>query len=159
MIRYALCCDGGHEHEAWFASAAEFDRLKEAGLLACPQCGSAGVSKQLMAPAVRPARKGADGGERLVAGPADMAVPAAAGQAVMAPQQGELAERLRELRHQILANTEDVGERFGEEARKIHYGESEQRGIRGKATLDEARELLEEGIEAFPLPALPEDHN
>lgn len=160
MIRYALCCDKGHEHEAWFASAGEYDRLAEAGMLACPVCNSARISKQIMAPSVNsPKRRkpaSSAGGEGDALHPMATSPGGAAGGAAIP---AEAMRQLRELKRKIMENTEDVGERFSEEARKIHYGEAEKRGIVGKATLEEAQDLWEEGVEVLPLPMLPEDQN
>ncbi|WP_026622667.1 hypothetical protein M728_002508 [Ensifer sp. WSM1721] len=142
MIHYNLSCDNGHGFEGWFSSSDDFDRQAEGQLITCPTCGSASVSKQLMAPAVATARK-----------------KEARQALVMDKAQKETIAKLREIVNSIRANAEDVGERFPEEARKIHYGEADQRGLIGKATADEAIALLEEGIEIAPLPVLPDDTN
>lgn len=142
MIRYDLSCDNGHAFEGWFGSAADFDRQLEMALVSCPTCGSAHVAKRLMAPSVSTARKKQQRQE-------------------MAVQTGqrEMMAKLREIVSTIRANSEDVGERFPEEARKIHYGETEQRGLIGRATAEEVRDLLEEGVEVAPLPMLPDEKN
>jgi len=140
VIRYALSCDHGHEFEGWFSESADFDRQVEGGLLTCPTCGSATVSKMLMAPSVSTAR----GKEALTT----LAMDAARKQAI---------DKLKEAVAAIKATTEDVGGQFPEEARKIHYGEADARGIIGQATPAEARALIEEGIEIAPLPTLPDD--
>lgn len=142
MIRYDLICDSGHDFEGWFSSAADFDRQKERNLVSCPSCGSHTIAKRLMAPSVSTAR-----------------TRDARRQLVMHAQQQGMVEKLREMVTAIRANADDVGERFPEEARKIHYGEAEQRGLIGKASADEARALIEEGIEIAPLPVLPDDAN
>lgn len=142
MIRYELVCDNAHEFEGWFGSGEEFDRQKERSLVSCPSCGSPRVTKRLMAPSVATARK-----------------KEARRHEVMNAHNQEAVTKLRELVATIKANAEDVGERFPEEARKIHYGEAEQRGLIGKATAEEARELIEEGVEIAPLPVLPDDTN
>lgn len=142
MIRYDLSCDDGHAFEGWFSSGDDFDRQQKMGLVSCPSCGSTHVVKQLMAPSVSTARKK----ERRQ-------------ELVMQTQQREMMSRLREIVSAIRANSEDVGDRFPEEARKIHYGEAEQRGLIGRASLEEARELLEEGVEIAPLPFIPDDAN
>jgi hypothetical protein len=139
MIRYALICDSGHSFEAWFASSGAYDKQAEAHAVACPECGSTEVSKAPMAPYV-PKRR------------AD-------------PQSPKLAERrksyamLRQLREEMTANSDYVGEKFPEEARKIHFDEAPPRSIHGEATLEEAKALTEEGIPLRPLPPLPEDEN
>lgn len=142
MIRYELSCDNGHTFEGWFGSADDFDRQQTMALVSCPSCGSAHVGKRLMAPSISTARKKEHRQEL-----------------VMQAGQKEMVSRLKEIVSTIRANSEDVGERFPEEARKIHYGEAEQRGLIGQATLDEVRDLLEEGVEIAPLPVLPDDTN
>lgn len=142
MIRYSLCCEKAHEFEGWFSQSADFDRQKEAGYLTCPVCGSGDVSKVLMAPAVTTARQKGD--------TQALAVSAAQKQAM---------SKLKEAIQEIRASSEDVGEKFPEEARKIHYGEAEARGIIGQASPVEVKSLIEEGIEIAPLPVLPDDVN
>lgn len=142
MIHYNLACDEGHDFEGWFSSSDDFDRQVERRLVACPSCGSVSVSKKLMAPAVSTARK-----------------KEARRELVMDQAQKEAVAKLKELVKSIRENAEDVGERFPDEARKIHYGEADQRGLLGKATAEEAIALIEEGIEIAPLPVLPDDTN
>lgn len=142
MIRYSLSCEKAHEFEGWFAGSADFDQQVERGLVSCPVCNSLQVTKALMAPSVSTARK-QDEMRTLAMDTAQKAVLA------------KVKETLAEIR----ANTEDVGERFPEEARKIHYGEVDQRGIIGQATLQEAKALVEEGIDIAPLPIIPDDVN
>ena len=142
MIHYNLACDEGHDFEGWFSSSDNFDRQVERRLVACPSCGSVSVSKKLMAPAVSTARK-----------------KEARRELVMDQAQKEAVAKLKELVKSIRENAEDVGERFPDEARKIHYGEADQRGLIGKATAEEAIALIEEGIEIAPLPVLPDDTN
>lgn len=129
MIRYDLRCANGDEFEAWFASISEYDKQAEAGMVECPLCGSTDVEKAPMAPAVRTSRSVEARKERAVA----MAMAA------------KVREHIRE-------KFDYVGDRFAEEARKMHTGETEERAIWGEATPDEARELAEEGIPAAPLP-------
>jgi hypothetical protein len=142
LIKYTLSCDGGHSFDGWFSSSADFDRQAELGLVSCPVCGSASVAKELMAPSVSTGRK-KDEAKVLM----------------MDQARKEAVAKIRELVTAIRENSEDVGNKFPEEARKIHYGEAEQRGLIGKATADEARALIEEGIEIAPLPVLPDDVN
>lgn len=142
MIKYTLSCDNGHSFEGWFSSSDDFDRQAELRLVSCPVCGSLSVAKELMAPSVSTGRK-KDEAKVLM----------------MDAARKEAVSRIRELVTSIRANADDVGEKFPEEARKIHYGEAEQRGLIGKATADEARALLDEGIEIAPLPVLPDDVN
>jgi hypothetical protein len=142
VIKYSLSCDKGHAFEGWFSGGADFDRQVEAGLLSCPLCNSHSVSKALMAPSVSTARRQEE--KRSM---------------VMDLARQEVLAKMREAVASIKASADDVGERFPEEARKIHYGESDARGIIGQASLVEVRELLEEGIDVAPLPVLPEDAN
>lgn len=144
MIKYSLRCEAEHAFEGWFSSGNDFDGQLSRGLVTCPVCGTAAVSKALMAPAVATAQ----GSE------ADLPL-AMAGGGVPA----EMLAKLREIVTHIRANSEDVGARFPEEARKIHYGEAPARGIIGQARQEEIGALLEEGIEIAPLPVLPEDAN
>lgn len=142
MIRYSLICDNAHAFEGWFSQSADFDRQVETGFLTCPVCGSLAISKSLMAPSVSTARRKQ---ERQ--------------QVAMDVARQETIVKLKEMVATIKANAEDVGERFPEEARKIHYGEADARGIMGKASLAEVKDLIEEGIEIAPLPVLPDDTN
>lgn len=147
MIHYDLICDKGHAFDGWFRNSAAYDEQASRGLVTCTHCGSPKVEKQLMAPGipVKSNRKG-DGARKMVAAPAD-------------PKLAELMTMMREMRRHVEANAEYVGDRFAEEARKIHYEETEQRGIYGQTTPDEAKALIEEGIAVHPLPRLPEDGN
>lgn len=142
MIKFSLICDQGHDFEAWFRNTGDFETQKKRGFLECPSCGSTRISKALMAPNVSTARKREE-------------VAVATGNAV----QREIMAKLQEMARAVKKNGEDVGERFPEEARKIHYGESDPRGIYGKATPDEVASLLDEGVEVLPLPDLPEELN
>jgi hypothetical protein len=163
MIRYRLKCEKRHEFEAWFASSAAFDRQAKRGQINCPRCGTAKVHKTLMAPSIIKSVKRARAGKAAekpekVASEAQPAPPAQAETHRLAAH-GELAKAMRKLRTEIESKSEYVGPRFSEEARKIHYEEAPARGIYGEATREEAQALSEEGIEFFPLPPLPEDHN
>lgn len=129
MIRYDLRCENGDEFEAWFGSIADYDKQAAAGLVECPHCGSKHVEKAPMAPAIRTSRSQEARKERAVA----MAMAA-------------------KVRQHIADNFDYVGDRFADEARKMHDGSTEERPIWGEATPDEARELAEEGIPAAPLP-------
>ncbi|MFP1631195.1 DUF1178 family protein [Zhengella sp. ZM62] len=141
MIRFSLTCDHGHAFDGWFRSNDDFDSQNGRGLVSCPVCGSGAVSKALMAPAVSTARRK----ERMAL-------------AVSAEQKAALT-KLRELAKAAIANSEDVGDRFVDEARKIHYGEVESRAIRGEANPADVAELLDEGVPVMPLPVLPDDKN
>lgn len=153
MIRYRLKCDRRHEFEGWFASSTAFDRQAKRGQVTCPRCGTHKVEKALMTPRISKGTKR----KRVEKTPAP---PAAQQQEThRLAAHGELATAMRKLRAEVESKSEYVGERFSEEARKIHYEEAPARGIYGEATRDEARALSEEGIEFFPLPILPEDQN
>jgi hypothetical protein len=163
MIRYTLVCKKRHQFESWFANSAAYDKQEKRGLVTCPVCGSAKVEKTLMAP--RLARTDTKSARELVpaAPPAAEAMPAAPQPqtpvAMISPQEREFRQKLRELRDHLVSNADNVGPRFPEEARKMHYGEAEHRSIYGIASPDEAKELHEEGIEFSPLPVLPDDRN
>ena len=162
MIRYSLACSKGHESEGWFGSSEDFDRQSEQGLTECPYCGSHDISKMLMAPSVSTSRKREATAAQLPVPVDEPAVPAERHTMQLAgltEQQREIIGQMRELKSKLLSQAEDVGEKFSDEARKIHYGEAEKRGIYGKASLDEAIELAEEGIDVLPLPDLPDEHN
>lgn len=148
MIRYSLQCNKQHTFEAWFKSSTDFDRQARRNLVTCPECGSTKVSKALMAPNVSTGRS--KSGEVTVANPEAAAA---------LEKRRELMALLRRLRAEVEKNAEYVGPRFAEEALKMHYEEVEKRGIYGEATPDETRELIDEGVEFFPLPRLPEDQN
>jgi hypothetical protein len=159
MILYRLKCKKGHEFEAWFANSAAFDTQEKRGLLSCPNCGTSKVSKALMAPSIakRSKRKAVS---KVPDAPApDVATEPAKPETQRVAAHRELATAMRKLRAEVEAKSEYVGPRFSEEARKIHYEEVPARGIHGEATADEAKALREEGIEFYPLPILPEDHN
>jgi hypothetical protein len=142
MIRYSLRCDRDHEFEAWFRSSTDYDRAAAAGENVCPVCASTAVVKAPMAPSVAGARKE----EKMTLAAPD-------------PKSRAMREALKELRKRVTENADYVGDRFAEEARKIHYQETEARGIYGEATSEEASALAEEGIAFQPLPPLPEDRN
>jgi hypothetical protein len=140
VIKYRLHCAEGHEFEAWFASSAAYDAQAQGQQVCCPECDGHEVIKAVMAPNVA-LRRAAE-----VASEGQADVPT-------------VVHLLREFRRAVLANAEDVGLRFPEEARKIHYGEAKARGISGTASGEEARALIEEGIEILMLPPLPEEAN
>lgn len=133
-----LQCSHGHDFEGWFASEDDFQGQLGRGLVGCPMCGDTSVTKMLSAP-------------RLNLGAAE---PKPRQEVTNAPTRSLQAEWMKMVRH-VLANTEDVGPRFAEEARRIHYGETEERGIRGQASAQETEALLDEGISVMPLP-IPE---
>lgn len=139
MIKYQLRCNKEHEFEGWFADSATCDEQLQGGDVACPLCGSAKVSKAIMAPRIG---KGESGKSVAVSPP---------------PEALQLKQALRELRDQVEKNCDYVGENFAEEARKIHYGEADPRGIYGESTEKESVELADEGIEVSRIPWLPRE--
>ena len=134
MIVFKLSCGQGHTFEGWFASADDVERQRDSGRLSCPICDDVRIARLPSAPYINVGPRG----DKLVS---------------RAPQPSERQQALRKLKDFVLANTEEVGRAFPEVARRIHYGEESQRGIRGQVTMDEARALDEEGVDAFPLPA------
>jgi hypothetical protein len=158
MIRYALRCERGHSFESWFQSSSAYESQVKRKLVECPTCGSAKVEKAIMAPRIV-STKGREAAPVPAApAPAQEVIPPGSTSLMMA-QERELRAKLKELRDHIVKNADDVGERFPAEARKMHYGETEHRPIYGEASLQEARELVEEGIEVAPIPVLPDDRN
>jgi hypothetical protein len=166
MIRYALACDDGHEFESWFPGSAAYEAQLAKGLVTCPICNSPKIEKQIMAPSV--ARR-----DRAPAPPAPSAVPeptpeaakpqvpAAQPQpmAVFSEKEREFRAMVKAFREHVTKNADYVGPAFVDEARKMHYGETEHRSIYGEANLAEAKELIEEGIEVHPLPMVPDERN
>ena len=143
MIKYVLGCDKNHSFEAWFRSSDAFDRQASRQLVVCPECGSTAIAKRPMAPAVLTHSKGK---------------PGRAAQAPHLTQSPSISD-IRKLRNEMLAKSENVGEGFAGEARRIHFGEAEERSIHGKATLDDARGLIDDGVPFGLIPVLPEDQN
>ena len=132
MILFTLRCAAGHEFDGWFRDGDAFETQQKAGEIACPRCGDAQVEKALMAPNIGRSHKKAP---------------------PVSPAQMRAA--LVELRRQVETNCDYVGERFAEEARKIHYGEVDPHGIYGEATAEESRELKDEGIAVGRIPWIP----
>mgnify|MGYP000892551081 CR=1 FL=1 len=154
MIRYSLRCDKPHDFESWFRDSAAYDALAAAGQITCPECGSNKVAKAMMAPRVVAARTPAPApGETPAASEAPQKV------AVLPPDPRELVVRrmLQEIRRKVEEQCDYVGDRFADEARRIHYGEDEARGIYGEASEEEVVELLDEGIEVGRVPWVPRD--
>ena len=136
MIRYALLCDREHEFEGWFGASADFDDQQARGLIECPVCASKAVRKAIMAPAVAGTKRGAQ----------DQSP---------AQTQAMMMEAMGRIRRHVEENFDDVGDAFASEARAIHEGRSEDRGIYGQATAGEVRELIEDGVPVAPLPPEP----
>ncbi len=134
---FNLRCKQQHAFEGWFASAEAFEAQLAAGQVKCPLCGSSAISKALSAPRIN---RGAE-------------PPSAAKQQTAAmPTPEQLQAAFLKIAREIVAGTEDVGERFAEEARRIHYKEAPERGIRGVTSREEAQALEEEGIKVMPIP-------
>ena len=158
MIRYSLQCERGHAFESWFQSSAAYESQEKRKLVNCPVCGSARVERAIMAPQIVSTK----GGDRAEPAPApapttEVATPVST--PLMMAQERELRAKIKELRDHIVKNADNVGERFPNEARKMHYGDIEHRPIYGEASPDEARALIDEGVEVSPLPVLPDDRN
>ena len=150
-----LRCTNGHGFEGWFASDEDYQSQNGRGLVACPLCGDAVVSRMPSAPRLNLSGARADGGRTSARGADESTAPSekdAVGERTLATNLH--AAFLQAVRH-VLAHTEDVGPRFAEEARRIHHGETEARGIRGQASAEEARALADEGIEVAVLPLPP----
>lgn len=159
MMHYALRCAAGHTFDGWFASSDAFERQRKADLLACPHCGSAEVERALMAPAIGGTARGEPAEERAEAPPTGNEGGESRPVALVDEPSQKLRALLRAMHTMVKESGVDVGRNFPEEARRIHYGETEQRGIYGQANLEEARALVEEGIDILPLPALPDERN
>jgi hypothetical protein len=162
MIRYALACDEGHAFESWFQNSAAYDKQVKRGLVTCPVCNSAKVEKTIMAPRLSGAKKRGRTSAPVPPPASDSSAPAQdapAPVAMVSPQEHEFRKKLKELREHLTKNADYVGQKFPEEARKMHYGEIDHRSIYGEASPDQAKELHEEGIEFHPLPVLPDDRN
>jgi hypothetical protein len=163
MIKYTLACNSGHQFESWFANSAAYDKQVKRKLVTCPICDSTKVEKAIMAP--RLART--DKVPKLPAMPEVSPAPAAMPEpvpdtspvAMISPQEREFRAKLKELRDHLVKNSDNVGKKFPEVARKMHYGEVEHRSIYGEASPKDAKEMLDEGIELHPLPVLPEERN
>jgi hypothetical protein len=162
MIVFQLTCSDAHEFEAWFRSSDSFEQQRAAGDVECPYCGDVHVMKAPMAPNVVTSRQKSVVREQAEAQiidqpknqPSDQPSDQAA--EVRAREVAEqILRAVGKLRDQIEETTDDVGDKFVDEARRIHYGETEERGIRGVATEQEATELDEEGIDVFRLPTGP----
>ena len=164
MIRYNLRCERGHAFESWFQSSSAYETQEKRKLVSCPSCGSPSVERAIMAPQIV-SRKGRD---RTApdAVPAPASAPVAGTEVaptgstpLLMAQERELRAKIKELRDHIVKNADNVGERFPNEARKMHYGDIEHRPIYGEASPEEARSLIDEGVEVSPLPVLPDDRN
>jgi hypothetical protein len=156
MIRYNLRCERGHAFESWFQSSQAYETQEKRKLVNCPSCGSAKVERAIMAPQIV-SKKSRDRAAPAPAAATEATTPAST--SLMMAQERELRAKLKELRDHIVKNADNVGERFPNEARKMHYGDIEHRPIYGEASPEEARSLIDEGVEVSPLPVLPDDRN
>jgi hypothetical protein len=141
MIRFALVCSDAHEFEGWFRDNADFDKQQKHNMVSCPVCETQSVGKAIMAPAVSTSRDQ----EKVTL--------------AMGDDQRRMMSEMRALTQKMKAGADYVGDKFAHEARKIHDGDADVRGIYGEATNEEARALIEDGIDFMPLPSFPEDHN
>jgi hypothetical protein len=162
MIRYTLRCEREHIFESWFQDSAAYDLQVKRKLVSCPVCDSVKIDKAIMAPRI----VGKKSRERAEPVPASatpapaVETPAAAGSTpLLMAQERELRAKIKELRDHIVKNADNVGEKFPNEARKMHYGDIEHRPIYGEASPEEAKSLIDEGVEVSPLPVLPDDRN
>jgi hypothetical protein len=156
MIHYKLRCAAGHEFESWFQDSAGYEKLAKAGLVECTVCGSTQIERALMAPAVVSSRKKAKPPASPPAAEAPAPAPAPSGpQMASGPMPAQVFAMLQRLRAEVEKNCDYVGKDFAEEARKMHHGEAEARGIYGEASDSEAEALAEEGIDVSRLPWVP----
>lgn len=158
MIRYQLNCAEGHTFEGWFSSSKGYDAQVKRKQVTCPVCGTADVKKAIMSPRVARSRSRKPSTPPVEAPVAQPPAPAQP-QHMLNGEQRKLLNQMRQLRDEMLSKSDYVGPRFAEEARRIHNEESPTRGIHGEATPEEVAELKEEGVEVYPVPILPEDHN
>ncbi len=170
MIKYALICDQGHTFESWFSNAEGYETQVKRGFVECPSCQTKQVKKAVMAPSVSTSRRkeairAQAAGIEAEAMQAQAATPAPAGSAPAQPvalldeSQQALRAMVRELHEKLTENSTDVGDRFTTEARDMQSGDAPVRAIHGRATLEEARALVEEGVPVMPLPTLPDEWN
>ena len=178
LIKYSLRCDQGHDFEGWFRNSDDCEMQTREGHLQCPYCGSTVIAKSLMTPSVSGTRsqdndqahdpnlglghgldhsQAAEGdGPSQALEEASLPVPSLGNRNL---EQGQMQQMLRAFRKHVVANSDYVGDKFAEEARKMHFEEAEPRGIYGEATVDEVKSLADDGIDCLPLPILPEDQN
>lgn len=149
MIHYTLKCDAGHRFDSWFQSAKAFDTLAKANQLSCAHCGSTAITKAIMAPRLS---KPAPARDADAPAPKDAQAPPAA---ALRDPANEVQKAVADLRRKVEANSDYVGSRFAAEARAMHLGEKPERSIYGEARLDQARELIKDGVPLVPLPFRP----
>ncbi len=163
MIHYSLVCDAAHEFDGWFRDSATFDAQASSGVVVCPHCHSTNIAKAVMAPHVArnffPSASVVEKRQPSCARRQDEGQQESQPVALLDERHAQLRAMIRELHETLKASTEDVGERFPSEARKIQDGDAPPRAIRGRASLAEAKSLLEDGIEILPFPGLPGEGN
>lgn len=164
MIHYNLRCKQGHAFESWFQSSSAYESQEKRKLVSCPVCGSTEVERAIMAPQIVSSKSRNNAPSEPSSAPTPASAPtsevaAPAPTSLLMAQERELRAKLKELRDHIVKSADNVGERFPDEARKMHYGDIEHRPIYGEASPDEAKALIEEGVEVMPLPTLPDDRN
>ena len=176
MIKYALICDQGHTFESWFSNAEGYETQVKRGFVECPTCQSKQVSKAMMAPAVSTSRRKeaiaaqtaaktaaamqAHSAAAASAPPTPAAAPEPAQSvALLDESQQALRAMVRELHEKLTENSTDVGDRFTTEARDMQSGDTPLRPIHGRATLEQAKALIEDGVPVMPLPTLPDEWN
>ncbi len=141
MIHYSLICENEHKFDGWFRNAEAYERQHESGIVTCPVCTSNKVDKALMAPSVSRASS-----EKVSL-------------SIGHPEQQQLRAAMQALRDKVVSEADYVGDKFAEEARKIHFKEVDARGIYGEATREEVSGLIEDGVDFMALPHVPEEHN
>ena len=162
MILYRLRCSKGHEFESWFKDSKTYERQEKKSLIGCAVCGEAKVSRAPMAPRLGKGTKKVEAEKPAADAPATPPAPTPEQQQMAALARHmpkELREALLKVRTEVEKNCEHVGDKFAEEARKIHFGETDARGIYGEATPEEAKGLIEDGVEFMPIPVFPDDRN
>lgn len=141
MIHYSLICENDHKFDGWFRNAEAYDQQHRRGIVTCPTCTSQKVDKALMAPSVSRASS-----EKISL-------------SIGHPQHQQLRAAMQALRNKVTSEADYVGDKFADEARKIHFKEVDPRGIYGEATCEEVAGLVEDGVDFMPLPNIPEEHN
>jgi hypothetical protein len=157
MIKYSLICDKEHAFEGWFSTGQDFDEQRQRNLVNCPMCNSSNITKTLMAPSISTSKTKLQPSKQIKIEPVSDESPVANSPVPENFQQ--LVVKIRELRSDILENSKNVGSKFPDEARKIHYGEVEKHPIYGQASAQDVKELVDEGVNILPIPTLPEDNN
>jgi hypothetical protein len=141
VIQYSLICGNDHKFDAWFRNAEAYDQQQKRGIVTCPVCTSGDVHKAIMAPAVSRAKS-----DKVAL-------------SIGHPEHMQLLAAMKALREKVMSEADYVGDKFAEEARKIHFKDVEAHGIYGEATRDEVAGLIEDGVDFMPLPNLPDEQN